>query len=144
MAFRGTKQNTNGLDKNPQNINMEGRPKKNYTQIIDELKAKGYKMPSKGEYFEMIGMLLVMQESDLEEYAKDKTRPYWIRLIIIDLQNKKTRGRLMADYRDWLYGRSIQAVEHSGEIKTNSDIKDIVNELARIRTEIENNSENNS
>ena len=125
-------------------INRKGQPKKNYTQIIDELKAKGYKMPTKGEYFEMIGMLLVMEEKDLEEYAKNKERPYWIRLIIIDLQNKNTRGRLMADYRDWLYGRSIQAVEHSGEIKTNSDIKDLVNELTRIRTGIEGSGKKDS
>ena len=125
-------------------INRNGQPKKNYTQIIDELKAKGYKMPTKGEYFEMIGMLLVMEEKDLEEYAKNKERPYWIRLIIIDLQNKNTRGRLMADYRDWLYGRSIQAVEHSGEIKTNSDIKDLVNELTRIRTGIEGSGKKDS
>lgn len=125
-------------------INRNGQPKKNYTQIIDELKAKGYKMPTKGEYFEMIGMLLVMEEKDLEEYAKNKERPYWIRLIIIDLQNKNTRGRLMADYRDWLYGRSVQAVKHSGEIKTNSDIKDLVNELTRIRTGIEGSGEKDS
>ena len=103
--------NTNGLDKNPQNINRNGRPKKNYTIHIEKIKAKGYSAPTKSEYFEMIGLLFVMSENDLKEFAEDKENPYWVRLLIIDLNNKLIRSRLMSDYRDWMFGKSDQRIE---------------------------------
>jgi hypothetical protein len=101
----------NGFDKNPQNINKEGRPKKNYNEIIDELRAKGYKPPTKSDYFEMIGMLLVMSEKDMDEYESDKERPFWIRGIIKDLRDKNTRSKINADYRDWLFGKAQQKID---------------------------------
>lgn len=97
-----------GFDVNPQNINRKGQPKKTYRRHIDDIKAKGYEAPNKPEFYEMIGLLLSMNESDLKEFASDKERPYWIRCIVVDLNDKKNRQRMMADYRDWLYGKAEQ------------------------------------
>lgn len=89
-----------------QRPNEAGRPKKKYSEHISDVKKKGYEAPTKTEYFDMMGLLLAMDEEDLKDFAKDKSRPYWIRLIVIDLNDKKTRQRMMSDYRDWLFGRA--------------------------------------
>jgi len=91
--------------------NPNGRPKKNYPELIAELREKGYKAPIKSEYFEMIGMLLVMNEADLQEFAADKDKPYWIRTIAIDLNNKNMRSKITSDYRDWMFGKATQKID---------------------------------
>lgn len=96
-----------------QSGNPGGRPKRRYKEHLEELSAKGYVPPLREEYHKMIGMILAMTESDLVEFAKDKEKPYWIRLIIADLNDKKVRQKLMADYRDWLYGKAKQEFEGS-------------------------------
>jgi hypothetical protein len=96
-----------------QSGNPDGRPKKNYTQHIEDIKKKGYTAPSKSEYYEMVGLLLSMNEEDLKDFAQDIERPYWIRLIIIDMNSKNIRQRMMSDYRDWLYGKAQQSIDHT-------------------------------
>lgn len=100
----------NGFDKRPQDA---GRYKKKYSEHIADIKKKGYQAPTRTEYFDMMGLLLAMDEGDLKEFAKDQARPYWIRLIVIDLNSKATRQRMMVDYRDWLFGRAAQAIDHT-------------------------------
>lgn len=97
--------------KKGQSGNPNGRPKKLYSEHIKDLKDKGYNPPTKTEYFDMIGLLLTMQEDDLKEFASDKSRPYWVRLIVIDLNNKNTRQKMMSDYRDWLFGKAEQKTQ---------------------------------
>ncbi|MGO3285919.1 MAG: hypothetical protein ACTIK4_13410 [Mesonia sp.] len=94
-------------------INRKGQPKKKYSEHISDVKKKGYEAPTKTEYFDMMGLLLAMDEDDLKEFASDKTRPYWIRLIVIDLNSKNTRQRMMSDYRDWLFGKAKMDVDHT-------------------------------
>ena len=91
--------------------NPNGRPKKLYSNHIEDVKKKGYEAPNRTEYFEMIGLLLAMTEEDLKAFAQDKDRPYWIRLIIIDMNSKNTRTKMMADYRDWLFGKASQSMD---------------------------------
>lgn len=104
---RGGKLNTGGTYQNA------GRKPKKFKQHIADLKKLGYAAPSREEYHDIIGLLLAVNEDDLANFAKDKTRPYWIRLIVIDLQDKKNRQRLMADHRDWLFGRASQNIDHT-------------------------------
>ena len=98
----------NGFEKRPHEA---GAKKKLYSEHISDIKKKGYSAPTKAEYFDMVGLLLSMEEEDLKEFAGDKNRPYWIRLIVIDLNSKATRQKMMADYRDWLFGRAEQKTE---------------------------------
>jgi hypothetical protein len=123
---------------NPENIadkkfpkgqsgNPNGRPKKLYSDHINDLKAKGYSPPTKTEYFDMVGLLLAMEEEDLKEFAQDKKRPYWIRLIVIDMNSKQTRQKMMSDYRDWLFGRAHTSqnvdITTKGESITTEDLR---------------------
>lgn len=101
---------------NPENINRKGRPVKNYKEHISEIKSKGYQAPTHAEYYEMVSLLLSMTEDDLKEFATDEDRPYWIRCLIVDMNNKQTRQRFMEDLRDWLYGKAKQEIK--AEVKT--------------------------
>lgn len=103
--------------KKGQSGNPKGRPKKKYSQHIEDIKKKGYQAPTRTEYFEMMGLLLAMDEGDLKEFAKDQTRPYWVRLIVIDLNSKATRQRMMADYRDWLFGKAENNVKQDIKVE---------------------------
>lgn len=91
--------------------NLKGRPKKRYKEHIEDLLAMGYATPTKEEYFDLIGLLMAMEENDLKEFGKDQSRPYWIRLIVQDIENKTARLKIMSDYRDWLFGRTEQKTE---------------------------------
>lgn len=91
--------------------NPNGRPRKLYSDHIKDMKDKGYSPPNRAEYFDMVGLLLAMTEEDLKAFAQDKNRPYWIRLIIIDMNSKNTRQKMMSDYRDWLFGRASQSMD---------------------------------
>ena len=91
--------------------NLKGRPRKKYSEHIYDLKSKGYLAPTKTEYFDMMGLLLAMDEQDIKEFSKDKTRPYWIRLIVRDLNSKSARQKIMSDYRDWLFGKAVQTTD---------------------------------
>lgn len=104
-----------------QSGNPNGRPRKNFTDHINDIKAKGYKAPTATEYFDMIGLLISMTEEDLKEFASQKERPYWVTLIIKDLDNKAVRTKMMQDYRDWLYGASKKQMDvTSGGEKINN------------------------
>lgn len=96
-----------------QSGNPEGRPKKRYKEHISDVRKKGYAPPTREEYFEMMGLLLSMTEDDLRDFAEDKERPFWIRLIIIDLKDKRNRQKIMSDYRDWLFGKGTERHEVS-------------------------------
>jgi hypothetical protein len=111
-----------GFDKNPQNINRTGANRKTYAYHINQIKSKGYAAPTKNEYMQMVGLLLVMNEEDLKNFAADKENPYWIRLLIIDLNNKNIRSKLMSDYRDWLFGKALQTTENQSEITNKVNI----------------------
>lgn len=105
------KANTKGFVQNPENINRKGRPKRLFTQHTEDLKALGYEVPSKNEYYDLIGLLLVMTEDDLNEFESDKDRPLWIRYTITDFKDDKKRQSLMSDLRDWLFGKAGQSHE---------------------------------
>ena len=99
--------------KKGQSGNPAGRPKKRYAEHISDLRKKGYEPPCREEYFEMIGMLMAMDEDDLKVFALDRTKPYWIRIIITDMNSISTRQKMMSDYRDWIFGRAQQSIDQN-------------------------------
>ncbi len=111
MTFRTDKQGTNAFDKNPQNINRKGRPKKNYNALNEQLKKLGYKVPARDEYYDAIGYLIVISEEDRDRMMDDKDNPVWIRDTIRDLKSKVVGSKIRSEYRDWMYGKAEQKTD---------------------------------
>ena len=99
-----------GTPEGNKNANKNGRPKKVYSNVIDEQKKKGYKVPSKDEFYEAIGLLFVMDEDDLTEFSTNKENPHALRRIAIDLESDKFRAKLHSEYRDWLFGKATAKI----------------------------------
>jgi|SRR6056297_199817 len=116
--------------KGDKRINRKGQPKKLFKKHIDDLKAKGYEPVTSSEFHEMIGIIIGMSEDDLKSFVEDQGRPYWVRALITDLNNKSTRQKIMDSYRDWIFGKAEQPIDVKGlEIKTTEKSKKIIDEL---------------
>ena len=100
-----------GFDKNPQNINKKGRPRKTWTTFNDKCKKKGLGKINRETYFETIENLMKLNEEELLSELADKENPQWIRWLIQDLGNKQIRAKIMTDYRDWMFGKADQKIE---------------------------------
>lgn len=108
------KANTNGFDKNPQNINRNGAPRKSFSLINKELKDKGIKQLRKDELIEAYSLIFNSTEKDLKEIKENSETPYAFKIIIEGLSNKKTREKAIADYRDYMFGKANQPYEEVG------------------------------
>lgn len=104
------KAGSGGFAKNPQNINRKGQPRKSFSTINLSLKEKGIEKLSKAVFVEMYNLIFNATETELKELAADKDIPMVVRLIILELQNTKTRSRALADYRDYMFGKAEQSI----------------------------------
>lgn len=100
-----------GFDKNPQNINKNGRPRKSFASINAELKAKGIMPLSKTDLIDAYATIFNADEETLKKIAKDDKTPYAMKIIILELNDKKTRAKAMQDYRDYSFGKAKESID---------------------------------
>jgi len=106
-----------GFDSNPENINKKGRPRKSFNTINKELKDKGITPLTKSHLIEAYELIFNSNEEDLKKIASDESTPYGLKLIIKELNDKKTRSKALADYRDYMFGKA----KESRDITTNGE-----------------------
>lgn len=70
-----------GFDANPQNINKQGRPRKQLSYIIEEIKDMWYKQPSQSEIIDICGLMLSLTEKDLSDISNKGEYPMIMRII---------------------------------------------------------------
>ena len=100
-----------GFDKNKQNINTKGAPRKSFSTINNELKEKGVEPLTKTQFIEAYTLIFNATDKELKIIANDLNVPLVLRLIIKELSNTKTRSKALADYRDYMFGKSLQQQE---------------------------------
>lgn len=93
--------------------NPNGRPRKSFSSINTELKDKGFTPLTKGALIEAYELIFNTNEEELKKIVKDKDTPYGLVLIINDLNNKQSRSKALADYRDYMFGKAQQSVDHT-------------------------------
>ncbi len=93
--------------------NPNGRPRKSFATINAELKSKGVTPLTKGGLIDAYKLIFNTDEEELKRIGKDKNTPYGLRLIISELNNAKTRSKALADYRDYMFGRAKESVDHT-------------------------------
>ncbi len=96
--------------------NPNGRPRKSFSTINAELKSKGVEKLSKSDLLEAYALIFNSSEEDLVELAKDKETPYAFKIIISELNNKRTRAKAMQDYRDYTFGRATENIEVNNSV----------------------------
>ena len=83
-----------------------GRPKKNWGTLKEKLENDGVEPVGRESYVKVIRLLMSCTQKKLDEIYNDDETPMWIRWIIKDLANSKSRARLMEDLRNYSLGDS--------------------------------------
>ena len=70
-----------GFDKNPQNINRKGRPRKLISDVIAQLEEQGIKPATKTDIQDIYMRLMNVEIPELEQIVKDSTQPVLVRIV---------------------------------------------------------------
>ena len=112
------KDNTNGFQKNPQNINRSGKNKKILTSLTDYIEKTYGKRPPKGEVLSLMEYIECLPVKDLKEFIKDEKLPaplqaYGSLLLTGDAKEfRRVQGAEMIN--DRIHGKPKQATEVTG------------------------------
>lgn len=91
--------------------NPKGTPRKLFSTVNLELKAKWITPITRGQLLDAYALIFNSTEADLQLLSVDKEIPYVLRLIIGELNNKNTRSKALADYRDYMFGKATQSID---------------------------------
>lgn len=83
------KDNTNGFQKNPQNINRTGANRKTVSTVILELQKNGAEPVRPKQIVDLFESLLNCTEKELTEIVNDKDQPMLNRIVAKEMLNKK-------------------------------------------------------
>ncbi len=112
----------NGFDKNPQNINRNGRPKKMFTTISGELRKEGIQPLKKGELIDAYELIFNTPEATLKALEEQEQLPIALKIIIQELQDPSARAKAWAEYRDYVYGRAAT----TASVKVEAEVSDLI------------------
>lgn len=107
------KHNSNWLDKNPQNRNTKGRPRKLVSDVIANMEAKGIKPVSMDEIKDIYLRLVNNTWEELQEIWKDPNQPMLTKLIIQAMVNKGRGFEVIERMFDRAIGRAVQRSEYT-------------------------------
>ncbi len=83
------KDNTNGFQKNPQNINRTGANRKTVSTVIIELQKNGAEPVKPKQIVDLYESLLNCKEAELHAIVNDKDQPMLNRIVAKEMLNKK-------------------------------------------------------
>ena len=107
------KDNVNGFQKNPQNINRNGRPRKMIADVIAELEKQGIKAATKPDIQDIYMRLINVEIPELEQIVKDPTQPVLVRIV-----GKNVLSGKGFDIIEKMLDRSIGKAEQKTDITT--------------------------
>ena len=107
------KDNVNGFQKNPQNINRNGRPRKMIADVIAELEKQGIKAATKPDIQDIYMRMINVEIPELEQIVKDTTQPVLVRIVGKNILSGKG-----FDIIEKMLDRSIGKAEQKTDITT--------------------------
>ena len=107
------KDNVNGFQKNPQNINRNGRPRKMISDVIAELEKQGIKAATKPDIQDIYMRLINIEIPELEQIVKDPKQPVLVRIVGKNILSGKG-----FDIIEKMLDRSIGKAEQKTDITT--------------------------
>jgi len=109
-----------GFDKNPNNINRKGRPRRLVSSIIQDLKEKGIVQVKATDIVEAFEMLFNLESKEIAEIANNDKNPYFIRRVAKEMLSGKGFD-IIERMIDRVHGKPKQATEITGK-----DGKDLI------------------
>ncbi len=94
------------FDKNPQNINRNGRPRKQLSIILSEVQELGYDCPSDSEIVDICWLMLSLSESEIKRISEGDEFPMIMRIIASRMLSNRgfdTVEKIL----DRIYGKTI-------------------------------------
>ena len=110
----GNKINTKGFDKNPNNINRKGRPRRLVSSIIQDLKEKGIVQVKAIDIVEAFEMLFNLESKEIAEIANNDKNPYFIRRVAKEMLSGKGFD-IIERMIDRVHGKPKQSTELTGK-----------------------------
>ena len=107
------KDNVNGFQKNPQNINRNGRPRKMIADVIAELEKQGIKAATKPDIQDIYMRMINVEIPELEQIVKDTAQPVLVRIVGKNILSGKG-----FDIIEKMLDRSIGKAEQKTDITT--------------------------
>lgn len=111
-----------GFDKNPNNINRKGRPRRLVSSIIQDLKEKGIVQVKATDIVEAFEMLFNLESKEIAEIANNDKNPYFIRRVAKEMLSGKGFD-IIERMIDRAHGKPKQATEITG--KDGKDLKQL-------------------
>lgn len=102
-----------GLIKKGEVRNPQGRPKKSWTAFTAQMARAGFQPLTRTQYMEALSTILVLPAAELEKVGLDEEQPLYLRLLIKQLADASERAKAMIDYRDYLFGKAKQSIDHT-------------------------------
>lgn len=103
-----------GFDKNPNNINRKGRPRRLVSSIIQDLKEKGIVQVKATDIVEAFEMLFNLESKEIAEIANNDKNPYFIRRVAKEMLSGKGFD-IIERMIDRVHGKPKQATEITGK-----------------------------
>ena len=105
------KANTNGFDKNPQNINKSGANRKMVSSVIKDLKEVGVEETTSVEIKAVYLMLVNLTIAEIEEKVKDDNQPALVRIVGKEVLSGKGFD-IIEKMLDRAIGKAQQSINH--------------------------------
>ena len=104
-----------GFDKNPNNINRKGRPRRLVSSIIQDLKEKGIVQVKAIDIVEAFEMLFNLESKEIAEIANNDSNPYFIRRVAKEMLSGKGFD-IIERMIDRVHGKPKQSTDITGQI----------------------------
>ena len=109
-----------GFDKNPNNINRKGRPRRLVSSIVKELKEKGITQVTPNDIIDIYESYLNLKSKEIAEIANNEDNPYFARRVAKEMLSGKGFD-IIERMIDRVHGKPKQATELTGK-----DGKDLI------------------
>jgi len=121
-----------GFDKNPENINRNGRPRKTINSVNKELEDQGIKPTTANEIKDIYLRLVNMEMTELKALVEETKQPALIRIV-----GKKILSDKGFDIIEKMLDRSLGKPNQSVEIGLTEDARKEIQSLFPTKAEID-------
>lgn len=94
-----------------QSGNPDGRPKKLFSHIIDQLKTEGYKRVSPAQVSEAYELIMNLDEAKIKLIEDDKEAPMLMRVVAKRILDKKGDMDMLEKVIDRAHGKAKQKID---------------------------------